>query len=259
MDVRSLESGELKFGDSIEDRQTSPQQSAINERLVRWAMWEQVGLVLLIAGGILSLAGSVMLIVAAFRTRWTWGLGVLTVIGAPFFLIRHWQRGRLSLAIGLTGIVLSALPIASSLIYGRFHSFGPHETIVDGERHVTLTGWSYPAERYALLASRPDTVVLQMANKDVTDETLKYVSQLKNLRELDLSESSISDDGLAVIMSLPKLTSLRVSGTAITDAGFSTHIAPAKGLLKLDVQRTKISGKLLRGWKNENSDRSYLK
>ena len=46
---------------------------------------------------------------------------------------------------------------------------GPREKIVDRELHVTLTGWNRNTADYVVLRSKPDIVVLQMANPDVTD------------------------------------------------------------------------------------------
>jgi len=42
------------------------------------------------------------------------------------------------------------------------------ERLVDGQAHLTLTGWD--RDDYSVLQARPQTVVLQMANADVTDE-----------------------------------------------------------------------------------------
>jgi hypothetical protein len=76
------------------------------------------------------------------------------------------------------------MPIAINFAMTHLSSLGPLDKIVAGERHLTLTGWNQ--NDYAVIATRPDTIVLQMANADVTDQTLQFIKGMKNLRELDL-------------------------------------------------------------------------
>ena len=67
------------------------------------------------------------------------------------------------------------------------------EKIVDGQRHLTLTGWD--RKDYSILKLKPDVVVLQMANPDVTDESLESLQEMKALQELDLSGTQVTDAG----------------------------------------------------------------
>src|SRR5437899_2914318 len=69
---------------------------------------------------------------------------------------------------------------------------GPRDKLVDGERHLTLTGWD--RTDYAdFLGRKPDAVVLQMANADVTDDTLALLADMTRLRRLDVSHSQVTD------------------------------------------------------------------
>ena len=109
---------------------------------------------------------------------------------------------------------------------------GPREKIVNNERHITLTGWD--GDDYSMLREKLDTVVLQMANGDVTDATLDYLAPMKNLRELDLNDSAVGDEGLKTLSQLSSLETLRLRGTSISDAGFQQHLLGMAGLKRLD-------------------------
>ncbi len=102
-------------------------------------------------------------------------------------------------------------------------------------------------------------VVLQMANPDVNDQTLGYLSGMTRLRKLDVSDSQISDAGLALIASMPLLEELYLARTHITDEGFQKHLAPKESLHKLDLTGTEIKSKTKRAWKNAQAEvREYV-
>lgn len=109
---------------------------------------------------------------------------------------------------------------------------GPRNVLVGGERHITLTGWDQ--QDYQVLQAFPETVVLQMANPDVSDETLAYIKGMANLRELDLNDTQITDAGLARLARMSGLQTLRLRATNITDEGFNTWIFPMRQLTRLD-------------------------
>ena len=137
---------------------------------------------------------------------------------------------------------------------------GPREKIVSGELHITITGWDNPSEDYAVLATKQNVVVLQMANPDVTDETVKFLTDLQQLEELDVNDTKITDNGLAIIGQLPKLRVLRVRGTQVTDDGFREHLMGKETLREIDVRETEIASKTMRQWKSEQKGlRRYLK
>ncbi|WP_397569572.1 leucine-rich repeat domain-containing protein [Schlesneria sp. T3-172] len=157
----------------------------------------------------------------------------------------------------LLSILLTALPIVVNSMMIRFVGHGPHDKNVSGERHLTLTGWD--RDDYSIIGSSNDLVVLQMANPDVTDETLKYLTGQTQLRELDLNNTQITDEGLKILAELPALRDLRLARTKITDAGFREHLLGKESLLNLELTGTSVASKTLREWKAENSERKYLK
>ena len=209
-----------------------------------------------LVGAVLLLAGALWLIVEAFGVKWYWGLAVLVFfpVAGPIFAIRHRRPATWPMVAMAIGVVVGSAPI----LYNRLTpiDLGPRETMVEGEPHLTLTGWD--REDYSVLASKPSAVVVQMANPDVTDQTLTYLKGMARLRELDLSGTQVGDDGLIELEGLTSLEQLRLKGTKITDAGFARSLAPLKSLQMLDLQGTGVSREAGKAWKAAKPGRRLL-
>ena len=121
---------------------------------------------------------------------------------------------------------------------------GPRDKLVDGQRHLTLTGWD--RKDYSVLRLKPDVVVLQMANPDVTDQSLEPLKEMKALQELDLSGTQVTDAGLKILKDLPALTRLRLARTKITDQGFHDALFAKDSLMQLDLRGTHVSHETVR-------------
>ncbi|MBA4017270.1 MAG: hypothetical protein C0483_08860 [Pirellula sp.] len=198
-------------------------------------MLEKYGFYMIVAGGLAAVIALVWMMVRTVRNRPTVG---------PIRLL-------------LAGAVLIAVPYGLAFYERNFVPLQPYEQIVDGELRITLTG--LPGFDYATLARRPEVVVLQMANSDVTDATLEHLRGLAKLRRLDVGNSQVTDAGLATIAALPALEELNVGHTKITDAGFQQHLAPKASLRRLDLTATEVKGKTKRDWKNKQPDqRDYV-
>ena len=122
--------------------------------------------------------------------------------------------------------------------------------------HVTLTG--IPNFDYDRLKEYENADVLQMANTDVTDETLKKLASFKMLKELDLNDTQVGDAGLAFLKNCASLTKLRLANTKITDAGFREHILPRDWIQEVDVSGTAVEWKTLSLWKMERDGRKFV-
>ncbi|MGE5153865.1 MAG: hypothetical protein ACM3ST_07605 [Bdellovibrio bacteriovorus] len=208
-------------------------------------------------GGLtLLVIGWVWLVSVAWGQRRAWGLAVLLVppTGLAFTLL-HWPRARRPFLLGLVGLVAAATPPVLNRLLPV--DLGPYEVMVEGDRHLTLTGWD--RDDYGVLRERGDVVVLQMANPDVTDETLALVAELKGLRELDLSGSQVTDAGLARLAELPRLERLRLANTGITDAGFQTYLATHPTLKELDLRGTRVSREVIADWRGAQAGRRALR
>lgn len=209
--------------------------------------------ILFLTGLPLTFLGLVWLLVVAWRVSVKWGL--LTTLLYPAMIlphtIRHWPRTKPPAIVVVFGLVLMSIPPA----YTRFIpvDLGEHDQIVAGERHLTLTGWN--KTDYSVLAARPDTVVLQMANGDVTDDTLRYLGSLQNLRELDLSDTKVTDAGLERLKENTKLESLRLARTGVSDAGFDSVLDKLPALKQLDVAGSKITPDRAQKWLDVKPER----
>lgn len=221
-------------------------------------MAEQLLAIILVIGLVLIGIAWVWLLVRAFRTSVWWGL--LSLFFGPallIFALSHWKNVRRPATLLVVGVVVAAVPFGINLAQQKLVGLGPHAAQVDGEWHITVTGWD--RSDYRELLQQPEAVVIQMANPDVTDDTLELLKQFPRLREVDLSGTQITDAGLATLATLPQLTTLRLKGTAITDEGFQQHLAPLEKLTQLDLRETGVVAKSLRTWKNAQSGRQYLK
>lgn len=197
-------------------------------------MGEQIGVVLIFAG---LLAASVGLV-------WLLGRGLAVLLGR-----RQGRQLLVPLAMIGAGLLVGAAPFASQHVYLRIVGLGERERMLDGELALNLTGWD--RDGYAILAEKPDVVILEMGNPDVTDETLALLLDLPNLRELTLNDTAVTDSGLATLARLPALETLRIARTKVTPEGLRRFLdAPPQKLSQLDVSGNGIPATILRQWKN---------
>ncbi|WP_165250399.1 hypothetical protein [Paludisphaera soli] len=218
-------------------------------------MVEQYGVYIMLAGLALMVVGWLWLTVKAFRDRTAWGVAVLLFPPlAPAYALAKGGAAWAPAAVLAAGVGLTAFPP----LYTRYVpvDLGPYERIVDGERHLTLTGWD--REDYAILGSKSDAVVLQMANPDVTDATLRNLKGFDRLRELDLNETQVGDEGLKALADLPALASLRLKGTKITDAGFRATLLNKESLRRLDLTGTAVDRETVEAWRDAQPGRRAM-
>lgn len=86
---------------------------------------------------------------------------------------------------------------------------------------------------------------LDLSGTDVTDAGLVHLSDLENLRSLNLADglmkpSNLTDEGLQHFKNLRQLEELVLSGAKITDAGLE-QLAPLKNLKRLYLFDTRIT------------------
>lgn len=201
-------------------------------------MSEQIGVFLVFGGLLAVIAGTCWLAYRGVATLWR-QRGLRRLL-APSLLLAG-------------GLVVGAVPLAYQHLYLAIVGLGERERMIDGERHLNLTGWD--REGYQILAERPDVVVLEMGNPDVTDATLALLADLPKLRELTLNDSAVTDAGLETLARLPTLETLRLARTRITPDGLRAFLAaPPPRLVQLDVSGTDVPGKILRDWKNADPE-----
>lgn len=208
-----------------------------------------------LAGLALLGVGFLALLVVAFRTRWWWGL--LLLVFPPAAVVFFARRPGPSLAPSLlmfVGLLMAAGPPVVNRL--RPIDLGPLERTVDGELHLTLTGWD--RDDYTVLEQKRGAVVLQMANPDVGDTTLAYLTGMERLRELDLNGTRVTDAGLKSLEGLPRLEILRLRDTNVTDAGFRESLGRMAALRQIDLRGTRVSRELAREWVDAKPGRRVL-
>ena len=225
------------------------QSDAAHEWMASKAFYMQFG------GLAVALFAWFWLLVRAFRQNWRWGLGslVLPPVGL-FFVGRHLRKGTAPLLLCVSSLVIAAAPAVYTLFVRL--DLGPRDKVVGGQRHLTLTGWD--RKDYSILRLEPDVALLQMANPDVTDETLESLKEMKELQELDLNGTQVTDAGLKILKDLPLLTRLRLAHTKISDQGFHDLLSAKESLLQLDLSGTAVSRETAKAWRDAKSGRRVL-
>jgi hypothetical protein len=91
----------------------------------------------------------------------------------------------------------------------------------------------FQRELISQIALFDELQILKLRNSFLTDDELKSLSSLRQLRELDISGSVVTDEGLSVLAEFPELEELDISLTKVRGPGLR-HL---KSLEKLRVLR----------------------
>jgi Leucine-rich repeat (LRR) protein len=83
-------------------------------------------------------------------------------------------------------------------------------------------------------------VILKLTNLAIDDNDLKIVTDLKNIKKLNLENSLITDDGMAYIKQLSQLEQLNLYGTNISDEGL-IQLTSLKNLSQIYLWKTKVT------------------
>jgi len=100
--------------------------------------------------------------------------------------------------------------------------------------------------------------VLQMANPDVTDQSLEPLKAMNALQELDLSGTQVTDMGLRILKDLPALVRLHLARTKITDQGFHEALFAKDSLMQLDLRSTQVGRETVQAWRDAKPGRRAL-
>jgi hypothetical protein len=216
---------------------------------------ETRALYLQFGGALVAALAWIGLIIVAYRQRRAWGLSTLFLppVGLVFAAV-HPRRAVAPLLLVALGVLAAAVPALYMRIVPL--DLGPREKLVDGQRHLTLTGWD--RKDYSLLRNKPDVAVLQMANPDVTDEALEALKGMKALQELDLSGTQVTDAGLGILKDLPSLATLWLARTKVTDQGFHDALFAKDSLMQLDLRGTQVTRETARAWRESKPGRRVL-
>jgi hypothetical protein len=92
----------------------------------------------------------------------------------------------------------------------------------------------------ALAPVSDQLAVLNLGRTKITDDGLKAIENLKNLRKLHLENTHIGDAGLSHLKNLTSLEYLNLYGTQVTDSGL-TELEGLKNLKSLYLWQTKVT------------------
>jgi hypothetical protein len=81
---------------------------------------------------------------------------------------------------------------------------------------------------------------LELSGPNVTDAGLTYISELLELQHLDLAEAAVSDAGLGYLARLRNLHYLSLRNTRVSDSGIK-HLVGLEGLRELDLSETNVT------------------
>lgn len=76
-------------------------------------------------------------------------------------------------------------------------------------------------QQLRFLASMPNLDTLDLAETELTDDTMQNLGSLEHLKKLNISRNDISDARLDVILNFP-LTELKITDTKVTDIGLAS-------------------------------------
>ncbi len=185
---------------------------------------------------------------------------VLALVGLSWWMIRCFRGAskKTPTFLLLVGLLIAGTSFLIPALHERWYGHDPRRKIVDGDVHLTLTDSNLKG--YDILDKEPETVVLQMANADVDDDTLKRLAGMRKLRELDLNFTQVTDAGLEHLKANnATLQQLRLAKTKISDDGFKGFLDAMPLLKSVDVTGTEVKTSTLRKWKNaDKENRAYV-
>lgn len=101
-------------------------------------------------------------------------------------------------------------------------------------------------ERLADVAAIEDTTALNLSGSQaLTDDGVRHLARLPNLRHLDLGGTAVTDRSLAMLADLPNLETISLEMTRVTDAGV-VHLARCDRLQSVNLAMTRTGDAALR-------------
>ena len=93
---------------------------------------------------------------------------------------------------------------------------------------------------HSLIKIKQQLVALKLTNLPIDDHDIKILSELKNIKKLNVENTLISDKSIAYIKQLPELEQLNLYATNISDEGLK-QLDSLKSLSALYLWKTKVT------------------
>ncbi len=151
------------------------------------------------------------------------------------FCLEQWP------ADGIRNLPAPATPFG---LYVRTRLTPAHIQELAGLKKLRMLSLSYNKmtdEGMKVLANLSDLRDLDLnMNHDVGDAGIKELAGLKHLQRLDLSMTEVSDDGLKELSGLKEMRGMYLGSTKVTNAGLK-HLAGMTDLQTLEVRSTRVT------------------
>lgn len=163
---------------------------------------------------------------------------------------RHWFQFRLRTIFAV--IMLLALPLAwianerqkqlelrqwSELLNSLYNRGGKIEDQERSDEYLHISDLQLTDDDLRRLGGLPNIRYLRLQDTQLTDARLAHLAGLKSLETLHLKEPLITDAGLAHLAGLKNLQALHLESPLITDAGLA-HLESLKNLQALMLNNT---------------------
>lgn len=145
----------------------------------------------------------------------------------------------------LAATIVCAQPANEAEIIAKIEQAGGKVykiSAADSSREICFHLASQPVgdEQLGFAVQIPDVIWLNLAGTKITDDGLKQIAGMKQLKRLHLEKTQIGDVGLDHLLGLAELEYLNLYGTQVTDAG-AAKLAAMKNLKKVYFWQSQVS------------------
>ena len=141
------------------------------------------------------------------------------------------QRPHIAALVGVLGFFVGYVPTGSlNQVYITIHSSSIGRNDAGEITRLTPSAWATD-DSLRVITGLPQLKQLTLGNAEITDAGLVHLKRLTNLEMLSLHQSQITDAGLVHLKGITNLQTLKIWDSTITDAGME-HL---KGLANLQT------------------------
>jgi hypothetical protein len=126
-----------------------------------------------------------------------------------------------------------------------------------GVRSLALSGQPITDEELRHLSALKELRHLRLDRTRITDAGLVHLVRLEGLESLDLAHTQVTDEGLKTLARMPSLTTLGFDGTRIGDAGL-THLAPLRRLEVIYLAKTSATQQGIATFESASPERRVI-
>ena len=150
------------------------------------------------------------------------------------------QRPHIAALVGVLGFFVGYVPTGSlNQVYITIHSSSIGRNDAGEITRLTPSAWATD-DSLRVITGLPQLKQLTLGNAEITDAGLVHLKRLTNLEMLSLHQSQITDAGLVHLKGITNLQTLKIWDSTITDAGME-HLKGLTNLESLYLTGTQIT------------------